>query len=79
MRNEMRFENGSNFVEIAKALSEADGEVWIVESNISFEHLPVKFRARVKSSDEQGFERLKNAVLSWTERNGYEFISDNNV
>lgn len=74
MKNPQRFMNGEKYVEIAAAISEPEGHVWFVESNIDFKDLPVQFRARIPDSDEQGIEKLKKAVLSWAELKGYNLV-----
>jgi hypothetical protein len=69
----MRFEKDKYFVEISDAIStDIDGPVWFIESNISFDILPIEFRKQVPRDDKEGFVKLKNAVSKWADREGFK-------
>lgn len=63
----MRFEKGTDFVEITDGIStdKSEGAVWFVESSLDFKGLPIEFRERIQKSDTERYQKLKNAVSSW--------------
>lgn len=69
----MRYENGSNFVEIVDGMSSdnagASIEVWFVETDLS--ELPGELGDRVGKTDIKGFKNLKRAVAEWAKAHNY--------
>lgn len=72
MKTEFRFDKDGLHVQIAGGMAEPNSPIWIVESDIPYEELPIEFRRAVPQSDQKGYEALKMAVSSWAERNGYK-------
>jgi hypothetical protein len=72
----MRWEKGADFVEIAPAVSEAQGAVWHVESSLEFKDLPVEFRGQIPKADKEGYENLKRSASSWAEREGFQLVDE---
>lgn len=69
----MRYEKGSDFVEITDGISSNNGEssieVWIVESSVK--PLPGELSARIQKTDLEGYEQLKVALSNWAKANEY--------
>jgi hypothetical protein len=69
----MRYENGSDFVEITHGMSidhtRESFEVWCVDTNLGF--IPEELAVPVRKTDHEGFENLKKVVSAWAETRGY--------
>jgi hypothetical protein len=71
----MLFQKGNDFVEITQAISADTNEtVWYVYTNLDWENLPVEFRAQVSETDQEGLEKLKNALVEWADRKGFKLV-----
>ena len=71
----MLFEKGNDFVEITQAISaDTNDTVWFVYTNLDLENLPVEFRVQVSETDQEGLEKLKNALVEWADRNGFKLV-----
>jgi translation initiation factor 2 alpha subunit (eIF-2alpha) len=71
----MLFKKGKDFVEITQAISaDTNDTVWYVHTNLTFESLPVEFRVRVSEMDQEGLEKLKNAMVKWADREGFNLV-----
>ena len=71
----MLFKKGNDFVEITQAISaDTNDNVWYVYTNLDWENLPVEFRSQVSESDQEGLEKLKNAMVKWADRKGFEMV-----
>ena len=71
----MIFEKGNYFVEITQAISaDTNDNVWYVYTNLDWENLPVEFRSQVSETDQEGLEKLKNAMVKWADRKGFEMV-----
>ncbi len=57
----MRFEKGTDFVEIVDGIStdKSEGAIWFVDSNLDFKDLPTEFRERIQKSDTERYQKLK--------------------
>ena len=74
----MVFEKGNDFVKITRVIShETVGSVWFVDTNLDFESLPIEFQSFVPDTDQEGFEKLKNAVEKWADLEGFKLVSKN--
>jgi hypothetical protein len=71
----MLFQKENDFVEITQAISaDTNDTVWYVHTNLDWENLPVEFRAQVSETDQKGLEKLKNALVEWADRKGFELV-----
>ncbi len=71
----MLFKKGNDFVEITQAISaDTNDNVWYVYTNLDWENLPVEFRSQVSETDQEGLEKLKNAMVKWADRKGFEMV-----
>ena len=71
----MLFEKGNDFVEITQAISaDTYDTVWFVYTNLDLENLPVEFRVQVSETDQEGLEKLKNALVKWADRRGFKLV-----
>ena len=71
----MIFEKGNDFVEITQAISARTNDtVWFVYTNLDWENLPVEFRAQVSETDQEGLEKLKNALVKWADPKGFKLV-----
>jgi hypothetical protein len=71
----MLFKKGNDFVEITQAISaDTNDNVWYVYSNLDWENLPVEFRVQVSETDQEGLEKLKNALVKWADRKGFKLV-----
>ncbi len=71
----MLFKKGNDFVEITQAISaDTNDNVWYVYTNLDWENLPVEFRSQVSETDQEGLEKLKNALVKWADRKGFEMV-----
>jgi hypothetical protein len=71
----MLFEKGNDFVEITQAISaDTNDTVWFVYTNLDLENLPVEFRVQVSETDQEGLEKLKNALVKWADRRGFKLV-----
>jgi translation initiation factor 2 alpha subunit (eIF-2alpha) len=71
----MLFQKGTDFVEITQAISADTNEtVWYVYTNLDWEKLPVEFRVQVSETDQEGLEKLKNALVEWADRKGFKLV-----
>jgi hypothetical protein len=71
----MLFQKGNDFVEITQAISADTNEtVWYVYTNLDWENLPVEFRVQVSETDQEGLEKLKNALVEWADRKGFKLV-----
>ena len=71
----MVFEKGNDFVEITQAISaDTNDTVWYVYTNLDWENLPVEFRVQVPETDQEGLEKLKNALVKWADRKGFKLV-----
>lgn len=71
----MLFEKGKDFVEITQAISaDTNDTVWYVYTNLNWENLPVDFRVQVSETDQEGLEKLKNALVKWADRKGFKLV-----
>jgi hypothetical protein len=71
----MLFKKENDFVEITQAISaDTNDTVWYVHTNLAFETLPVDFRVRVPETDREGLEKLKNALVKWADREGFDLV-----
>jgi hypothetical protein len=71
----MLFEKGNDFVEITQAISaDTNDNVWFVYTNLDLENLPVEFRVQVSETDQEGLEKLKNALVKWADRRGFKLV-----
>lgn len=71
----MLFEKGNDFVEITQAISaDTNDNVWFVYTNLDLENLPVEFRVQVSETDQEGLEKLKNALVKWADRREFKLV-----
>jgi len=71
----MIFQKGTDFVEITQAISADTNEtVWYVYTNLDWENLPAEFRVQVSETDQEGLEKLKNALVEWADRKGFKLV-----
>ena len=71
----MLFEKGNDFVEITQAISaDTNDTVWFVYTNLDLENLPVEFRVQVSETDQEGLEKLKNALVEWADREKFKLV-----
>jgi translation initiation factor 2 alpha subunit (eIF-2alpha) len=71
----MLFEKGNDFVEITQAISaDTNDTVWYVFTNLDWKNLPVDFRVQVSETDQEGLEKLKNALVKWADRNKFKLV-----
>jgi translation initiation factor 2 alpha subunit (eIF-2alpha) len=71
----MLFQKGTDFVEITQAISADTNEtVWYVYTNLDWEKLPVEFRVQVSETDQEGLEKLKNALVEWADHKGFKLV-----
>lgn len=71
----MLFKKGNDFVEITQAISaDTNDNVWYVYTNLDWKNLPVEFRSQVSETDQEGLEKLKNALVKWADRKGFEMV-----
>jgi len=71
----MLFKNGNDFVEITQAISaNTNDTVWYVHTNLAFGDLPVDFRVQVPETDQEGLEKLKNAMVKWADGEGFKLV-----
>jgi hypothetical protein len=71
----MLFKKGNDFVEITQAISaDTNDNVWYVYTNLDWKNLPVEFRSQVSETDQEGLEKLKNAMVKWADRKGFEMV-----
>ena len=71
----MLFEKGTDFVEITQAISADSNEtVWYVYTNLDWESLPDEFRVQVSETDQEGLEKLKNAMVEWADIEGFKLV-----
>ena len=71
----MLFEKGNDFVEITQALSaDTNDNVWFVYTNLGLENLPVELRVQVSETDQEGLEKLKNALVEWADGKGFKLV-----
>ena len=75
----MRFEKGNYFIEIAYGISsdtdKLNKPVYFVETNLSWDDLPVDMKAQIPKDDIEGLGKLKKAVKNWVSREGFMLIS----
>lgn len=75
----MRFEKGNYFIEITYGISsDADNlnkPVYFVDSNLSWDDLPVDMKVHIFKDDIEGLGKLKKAVKNWASREGFLLIS----
>ena len=75
----MRFEKGNYFIGITYGISsvvdERNTPVYFVETNLSWDDLPVDMKVQILKDDIEGLEKLKKAVKSWASREGFMLIS----
>ena len=71
----MLFKKGNDFVEITQAISaDTNDNVWYVYSNLDWGNLPADFQVQVSETDEEGLEKLKNALVKWADRKGFKLV-----
>jgi len=71
----MLFKKGNDFVEITQAISaDTNNTVWYVHTNLDWEDLPDEFRVQVSETDQGGLENLKNDLVKWADRKGFELV-----
>jgi hypothetical protein len=71
----MIFQKKNDFVEITQAISADTNEtVWYVYTNLDWENLPVEFQAQISETDQEGLEKLKNALVEWADRKGFKLV-----
>ncbi|PNX50340.1 MAG: hypothetical protein BV456_06985 [Thermoplasmata archaeon M8B2D] len=75
----MRFEKENYFIEITYGISsDADKlnkPVYFVETNLSWDDLPVDMKVQILKDDIEGLEKLKKAVKNLASREGFMLIS----
>ncbi len=71
----MRFEKGNYFIGITYGISsdadELNEPVYFVETNLSWDDLPVDMKVQIIKDDIEGFEKLTKAVKNWASREGF--------
>jgi hypothetical protein len=71
----MLFEKGNDFIEITQAISaDTNDNVWFVYTNLDLESLPVELRGQVSGTDQEGLEKLKNALVNWADSKGFRLV-----
>jgi hypothetical protein len=71
----MLFKKGNDFVEITQAISvDTNDNVWYVYTNLDLAHLPVEFQVKVSETDQEGLEKLKNAIVKWADKKGFKLV-----
>jgi hypothetical protein len=71
----MLFEKGNDFIEITQAISaDTNDNVWFVYTNLDLESLPVELRGQVSGTDQEGLEKLKNALVNWADSKGFKLV-----
>lgn len=71
----MLFKKGNDFVEITQAISaDTNDTVWYVHTNLAFGDLPAEFRVQVSETDQEGLEKLKNAMVKWADSEGFNLV-----
>jgi hypothetical protein len=70
----MRFEKDGKYLEIAQGISaDKNGKpVWCIETDLDQRKLPESIKMQVEKTDREGYKRLKNAVIAWAKRKGFE-------
>jgi hypothetical protein len=72
-RRPQKWIKGGDRIEIESGFSVDHGEpVWIVQSNLGFDKLPVEFRDQLPQLREAASMKLFNTVSEWAER--YDFM-----
>jgi len=75
----MRFEKGNYFIEIRYGISsdadDLNNLVYFVDSNLSWDDLPVEMKVQILKDDIEGLGKLKKAVKNWASREGFMLIS----
>jgi hypothetical protein len=75
----VRFEKGNYFIEITYGISsDADKfnkPVYFVDTNLSWDDLPVDMKVQIPKDDIEGIGKLKKAVKNWASRQGFMLIS----
>lgn len=71
MKTEKLFKNGSQFIEISKAMCVDNGQIWLIETNIDFSTLPLSFRKKIKLINQQETEDLHQEVSAWAKLNSF--------
>jgi len=75
----MRFEKGNYFIEITYGISsDADKPnkpVYFVETNLSWDDLPIDMKVQILKDDIEGLGKLNKAVKNWASREGFMLIS----
>lgn len=76
----MRFEKGNYFIEITYGISSdatnnLNKPVYFVDSNLSWDDLPVDMKVHIFKDDIEGLGKLKKAVKNWASREGFLLIS----
>ncbi|MGD8980273.1 MAG: hypothetical protein PVH67_09620 [Desulfobacterales bacterium] len=71
----MLFKKENDFVEITQAISaDTNDTVWYVHTNLDWKNLPDEFQAQVSETDQEGLEKLKNALVKWADRKGFKLV-----
>ena len=75
----MRFEKENYFIEITFGISsDADKlnkPLYFVETNLSWDDLPVDMKVGILNDDIEGLGKLKKVVKNWASREGFRLIS----
>jgi hypothetical protein len=71
----MLFKKGNDFVEITQAISaDTNDNVWYVYTNLDLANLPAEFRVKISETDQEGLEKLKNAIVKWADQKGFKLV-----
>ena len=75
----MRFEKGNYFIKITYGISSDAGNldkpVYFVETNLSWDDLPVDMKVQILKDDIEGLEKLTETVQNWASREVFMLIS----
>jgi hypothetical protein len=71
----MLFKKGNDFVEITQAISaDTNDNVWYVYTNLDLAKLPAEFGVKISETDQEGLEKLKNAIVKWADQKGFKLV-----
>jgi hypothetical protein len=75
----VRFEKGNYFIKITYGISSDAGNldkpVYFVETNLSWDDLPVDMKVQIPKDDIEGLGKLKKDVKNWASRRGFMLMS----